>query len=241
MLPSILLAAMPADLKCEQLGLELTDTHVCLTLSMVAPMALCPQCQVASRRVHSRYQRRLLDVPLGRHTVQLHVQVRKFRCDNPDCPQAIFTERLLPWLAPSARRTRQLDEDLTAVSCENGAEDGARVARRLRLGTWSPNVLLRLTRRAPDPVSATPRVLGIDDWAKRKGQTYGTIPCDLERHRVVEPLADREADTVADWLQAHPGVEITLAPARKCRCLPGPWRFLCRWRPTRCARCAASR
>ena len=110
--------------------------------------------------------------------MQLHLQVRKFRCDNPDCPQSVFTERLWPWLAPYARRTRQLDEDLTAVSCENGAEGGARVARRLRLRTWSPNVLLRLTRRAPDPVSATPRVLGIDEWAKRKGQTYGTILCD---------------------------------------------------------------
>jgi len=54
----------------------------------------------------------------------------------------------------------------------------------------------------------SPRVLGIDDWAWRRGRRFGTILVDLERHRVVDLLPDRSAEAVADWLARHPGVEI---------------------------------
>src|SRR4028119_2189253 len=53
-----------------------------------------------------------------------------------------------------------------------------------------------------------PRVVGIDDWAWRKGQRYGTIVVDLERGDVIDLLPDRDAETVAAWLKAHPGVEV---------------------------------
>ena len=72
----------------------------------------------------------------------------------------------------------------------------------------SRNTCLRLLRRLPVPSLATPQVLGVDDWAYRKGRTYGTILMDLERSRPVALRHDREAGTLTQWLQAHPGVEI---------------------------------
>jgi hypothetical protein len=139
-----LLAALQPDFPCALDDLVRTETQADLTLTTLAPAPPCPQCRTVSRRVHSRYTRTLWDVPLGSRLVCLHLRLRKFFCDNPDCPQAIFAERLVPWLAPYARRTQRLQQDLTAVACENGGQGGSRLAARLRLGHWSPNTLLRL-------------------------------------------------------------------------------------------------
>ena len=72
----------------------------------------------------------------------------------------------------------------------------------------SATIVLRLLRRQPLASRAAPRVLGVDDFAFRKGRTYGTILVDLEQHSVVDVLAERTSESLAKWLKAHPGVEI---------------------------------
>jgi len=100
-----------------------------------------------------------------------------------------------------------LMEVLRTIAFFAGGEGGARLAKLLSM-TTSPDTLLRLMRSAPEPDVTTPRVLGVDDWAFRSGQTYGTILVDLEKHQVIDLLPDRRAETLISWLQAHPGVEI---------------------------------
>jgi transposase len=72
----------------------------------------------------------------------------------------------------------------------------------------SGDTLIRDLRQAPEPPDVAVRVVGIDDWALKKGSRYGTILVDLETHQPLDLLDSRGADEVAAWLQAHPEIEI---------------------------------
>ncbi|CAO3425254.1 Mobile element protein [Azospirillum doebereinerae] len=138
---------------------------------------------------------------------ELRLQVRRFRCWAADCSRRVFAERLPTVAAPRVRRTRRLAQAQRTIALSAGGDLGARLATHLAMPV-SGDTLLRLIRREPMAPIPTPRVIGIDDWAWRRSKRYGTIVVDLERSRPIDLLPERQADTVAAWLKAHPGVEI---------------------------------
>ena len=160
---------------------KLDPVHPAITLTLHTRriMACCPLCGRRSKRVHSRYERTLADLSWGTHAVTLRLRVRRLFCQNVRCTRRIFAERLPEVALPWARRTRRLDARLTALGLALGGSAGVRLSRELGLAA-SRNTLLRRVRQSPPPPVGTPHILGVDDWARRKRVTYGTVLVDLE-------------------------------------------------------------
>ncbi|MDQ6661755.1 MAG: ISL3 family transposase [Chloroflexota bacterium] len=194
-------------LKLEQISIDKGPNVISLTLIMVTHKAECPLCRRLATRVHSRYMRILADLPWSSFTIRIRLHVRRFFCTDSECRRRIFTERLPDLVLPHARRTIRHGELLRLIGLALGGRAGSRLLRRLQIQV-SPNTVLGLVRRAPEAARPTPRVLGVDDFALRKGTTYGTILVDLEQHQPVDILPSRNADVLARWLKEHPGSQI---------------------------------
>ena len=197
--------SLPANLCLDEVCLE--NEVLTLVLKSSQASAVCPECTEPSTRIRGRYTRTLADLPCQGRAVRVRLEMRRFVCRTRGCPRTTFAECFPQLTRAYARRTLRQAEALTEVAFANGGKAGARLAKRLAMPT-SRATLLRFIRSTAAPQYKTRQVLGLNDFAWKKGDRYGTLLVDLQAHCPVEVLPDREADTVVRWLRAHRGVKI---------------------------------
>ncbi|MGY0035129.1 ISL3 family transposase [Pedobacter sp. NJ-S-72] len=183
-------------------GVLYIHTSVCQKYSA------CPICGKTSNRIHSRYSRTLLDLPISGHMAKVKLKARKYFCDNAVCPRKVFTERFDCEIRPYYRRMVRSNDLLKRMALELGGNTGAAISRYVGVPV-SPTTILRVIKRIEiQPKALTSGIIGVDDWAFKKGKTYGTVIVDLERKEVIDLLPDRESGTLAEWLRKHPEIKI---------------------------------
>jgi transposase len=193
-------------------GLEIasvsdTPDEVLVSVTSQRSSSRCPQCSTPSSAIHSSYQRHPRDLPCIGRPIRLLLTVRKFFCRNPDCSRKVFTERLPDFLEASSRLTKRLRTTVQEVGFVTGGKGGERLSDKLGIPISEVSILWSLFLVPLPPVGHV-RVVGVDDWSWRRGKRFGTILVNLETHKIVDLLADREAESVQHWLAAHPEVEV---------------------------------
>lgn len=181
---------------------------VTVTARSAAEQARCPGCGVMSGERHDSYARFLRDLPAFGRRVVIRLRSRILECGNPDCAKKTFAEQIGGLTSAWARATPLLAGALEAAAAVLGGRAGARLAGKLGLpaSRWQ---MLRLVIGLPgEAVVTAPRMLGMDDFAFKRGREYGTVLIDMETGDIIDVLADRETGTVRKWLEDHPGVQV---------------------------------
>ncbi|HEY4385094.1 MAG TPA: ISL3 family transposase [Ktedonobacteraceae bacterium] len=186
---------------------QMTETQLTVIVVSTQPSAHCPGCGCPSEHVHSHYRRTVNDVPCGGRNVMLQLCVRKFFCFTLSCQRKVFTERLPDLVRPWARVSNRLLLELKAIGLSARAEVSERLAPKLGMKVKAPT-LLRYLRTIPPPSDAPVRVLGLDDFAIRRGEKYGTIFVNIETGKPLDLLPDRTAEAVLPWLASHSEIEV---------------------------------
>jgi len=185
---------------------ELSDVELTLYGLISSKGARCPGCKGYSKKIHDRYIRHLNDLSVFEYKVYLILQTRKFKCTNKSCPHKVFSEQT-SGISRYARRTIRLDKILDTIALETNSHQGKIISKLVSV-SLSRSTMLRKSHKHKLPTIKTPRVLGIDDWAFRKGINYGTVLIDMETSRPVDLLPSRDAKDVKKWLGNHKHIEI---------------------------------
>ncbi|ATP58014.1 hypothetical protein CPT03_16850 [Pedobacter ginsengisoli] len=169
--------------------------------------SVCPNCCMPSRKVHSYYTRTFHDLPAFGKASLLFLRSRRFYCLTDECALGVFSERFSTYFSPYKRRTSRLEKKLLNMALNAGGKPAERLCKQLSISI-SDTILLRLIHNAAIPEQETLTAIGVDDWAYKNRDRYGSILVDLHTRKIIDLLPDREESTLRKWLKEMPGINI---------------------------------
>ncbi len=174
--------------------------------SIKSKKAKCPTCNKYSNSIHDNYERNLTDLPIFNSKTELILRTRKFKCKNTQCHQKVFSEQI-PFVTKYARRTNRVSNKLDTLSIELTGKQGSMLSEEFKIKV-SPSIITRIAHKQPLPPIKQPKILGVDDWAYRKGISYGTILIDMETSKPIDVLESREGNDLKEWLKKYKDIKI---------------------------------
>src|SRR6266487_420074 len=197
--------ALPSTLTIDRV--ERSAEELTVYLHATTSCVCCPRCGTAGTRVHSRYSRTVADITCVGQRLMLKLLVRKWVCPLDSCPQRIFAESFPGLVRRYARMTERLIKALQSVGVTTNGADGACLSSSLAMPTTA-KTLIRRVLELPLPKDSPVHIVGIDEWAWKKGSTYGTILVDLEHRRIADLLPERSVQSSTAWFKKHSHVRI---------------------------------
>jgi transposase len=187
-------------------NIDYSSSIIKIYASIKVKRSKCPICRKYSTKVHDHYIRTVSDLPVFQNKTTIVLKTRKFKCHNLQCNRKVFSEQT-PYILRYSRRTKRVSKILDSLSIESTGKLGSILSKQLLISV-SNSTITRMAHRQQLPPIIQSRVLVDDDWAYRKGISYGTILIDMETSKPIDILHSRESKDLKKWLSKYPDVKI---------------------------------
>ena len=186
----------------------IVENNIEITAKSMTRQSTCPKCGVVSDSYHSTYKRRVEDLPLLGKNVFISVTAYRYNCDNAECIQKVFAEDLEGFAGWFRRKTGRLEDLITSIALNTNCEGCSRICKEMGVIISGDYVINLLKRRFGEQSRECGEIIGVDDFAYKKGHTYGTVICDEKTHKPIALLDGRDGATLKEWLQNNKHIKI---------------------------------
>lgn len=186
------------------LSIQILDHNIWFDLKSKARFGICPSCKKESRSEHSKYYRYLQDTPMHTRQVMLKLHLHKYYCKNPTCSKKVFAEST-DLTERYARNTPRADKQITDLSLKCSSITCSNQLHLQGIQSSPSSCIRKLLKLTLPEYKAS--IIGIDDFAYKKGHNYGTVVVNQTTHAPIDLFDGRDTPSIELWLRKHPEIK----------------------------------
>jgi transposase len=195
----------------EYIKIESTENladQVIIRMKTQTKSAKCPVCGQESEKQHSFHAPRLVcDLPILGKSVLLEISTMMYYCTNQECDVVMFTEYLKDFIGIRSKWTERCESFIMSVALNTSCEAASMICKKSGISI-SGDTIIRMLLRNTSEMPYTGKSIGVDDWAYRKGQSYGTLICDVQTGKPIALFPGRDGSALKNWLKNNKQVTL---------------------------------